>query len=119
MATENEPTLADIADRLGSIDNRLDGIDNRLDGIDNRLDGMATATDMARRFNGLNTRMEHERKRSDAQQEQTLAAIHDATQGINHRINTAERNLADRVTDAETSISEALDAHARDPLAHQ
>ena len=112
MATENEPTLADIADRLSSIDNRLAGMDKR-------LDGMATATDMARRFSGLNTRMEHERKRSDAQQEQTLAAIHDATQGINHRINTAERNLADRVTDAETSISEALDAHARDPLAHQ
>lgn len=123
MATENEPTLADIADRLGSIDNRLDGIDNRLDGMDNRLDGIDNRLDgMDKRLDGMDNktarRAVQDRQHSANEHKQTRAAIRDATQGINVVIGQTEDRLADRITDAESSMSEALDAHARDPLAH-
>ena len=91
MATENEPTLADIATRLDSIDKRLTKADHRAI---------------------------QDRKHSANEHKQTRAAIRDATQGINVVIGQTEDRLADRIADAETSMSEALDAHARDPLAH-
>ena len=130
MATENEPTLADIADRLGSIDNRLGGIDNRLDGMDNRLDGIDNRLDgMDNRLDGIDKRLDgmdnktarrttQDRQHSANEHKQTRAAIRDATQGINVVIGQTEDRLADRIADAEASMSEALDAHARDPLAH-